>query len=753
MALPGLAAVGDLTYIDSDVGDPGMSNARGVAVSKDGQHVYVAGGSADAVALYKRAGNGTLTYGGCIKDLDAPVSCDQTAEGLNDVWYVAVSGDGKNVYASGGGDGAVVTLNRDSGSGALTDGGCWRDTSSSAVCGLNTAPALGGSEGIVVSKDGKNVYSVAQGDRAISTFNRDPSTGALQYASCISDVAGCPNVISAFMYPRAMTISADDTSVYAAVANTGVVGFRRDPGNGALTHANTPPGMAQLFVDVALSPDGKHLYAGSVNRSAIYVFSRDPATANLAFSGCIQDVDSGSGGCASTGEGLEATEGVVVSGDGASVYSTAYPSWASALATFLRSPSSGLLTATGCFRWSDRPPGGCGAQVPGIGSPRAVTMTRDAKFVYMTGQYSGGVVSFSREAVPGFDPDATTTPPPPEPTPPPPPPGPSPQPEPVPEACLNPSTLLVTCANPAGASGNCMPAQIALLPQCQRPYSLTTTCLTGHELACYPATAGTTACGSLGVTAPECSPPTRSVPGLCRPQGLGTIAAPTCGIEMAPVTVCPRPSGNVTPACSGPASVGTPGASASARTRKSSQRKVTVTVGCPKSLRAKGCRGHFVTAPLRDALRSTLTSQITTTGDVYHFYVPGASAYEGPFISAASKLVTAAFAAGKLPPAVNEATVLSKLGRSDALTQSFAGSLRRSVAEYRGLAGGKKPSKKATGAARRKTVKSKAFTIKKGARSRARLTVTLRRGAPVRVVAIFRTGGRPTARVVDLGLR
>ena len=108
------------------------------------------------------------------------------------------------------------------------------------------------------------------------------------------------------------------------------------------------------------------------------------------------------------------------------------------------------------------------------------------------------------------------------------------------------------------------------------------------------------------------------------------------------------------------------------------------------------------------------------------------------------------------------------LGRDDALTNSFAGSLRRGANQYRALATGRRPSRSATGARAAATAgpASVPFRIAKG-RRQTTISVpfsgaALRRlvadaggrgRTPVRIVVAFHNGRRPIARFADVALR
>src|SRR5262249_5877291 len=86
---------------------------------------------------------------------------------------VAVSGDGKHVYACGFGN-AVVVFARNAATGALT----WVESEHEGVGGV-TGIAFCGS--LALSPDGQHVYAIGSIDKALAVFDRDPATGALTF--------------------------------------------------------------------------------------------------------------------------------------------------------------------------------------------------------------------------------------------------------------------------------------------------------------------------------------------------------------------------------------------------------------------------------------------------------------------------------------------------------------------------------------------------------------------------------------------
>ncbi len=151
-----------------------LKGAASVAVSSDGHNVYVASSVSNAVEVFTRAANGSLTAAGCVGNTgNGPSNCI-SVDGLDGVNSVTVSPDGQNVYATGYQSNAVVVFTRAAGTGALTPAGCVGNTGTGpASC--NAADGLADADAVRVSPDGRNAYVTAAASNALVTFNRVPA--------------------------------------------------------------------------------------------------------------------------------------------------------------------------------------------------------------------------------------------------------------------------------------------------------------------------------------------------------------------------------------------------------------------------------------------------------------------------------------------------------------------------------------------------------------------------------------------------
>lgn len=139
----------------------GLHDISSIAVSPDGNHVYTTGpgDSEEAVGIFSRNNaNGELTYEGAKQN-----GVDDVPSGLDYVFGVAVSPDGKHVYTVSRTDGAVVVFSRDSTTGKLTYIETHKDNEA-GVDGLYNAWCL------AASLYGNHVYVAGYDEDAIAVF-------------------------------------------------------------------------------------------------------------------------------------------------------------------------------------------------------------------------------------------------------------------------------------------------------------------------------------------------------------------------------------------------------------------------------------------------------------------------------------------------------------------------------------------------------------------------------------------------------
>jgi DNA-binding beta-propeller fold protein YncE len=391
--------------------------SRAIALSPDGKSVYVAASKSDAIAIFRRnARAGTLTQpkgaAGCIAAKGATHCASAIAlDGPNSL---AVSPDGRNVYATSRASNSISVFQRDPKTGALSQlpasAGC---ISGVPVPVCAAGRALVGPDVVVVSPKGENVYVGSFFGNAIAVFDRDPASGALTQpgdsSGCVAEaISGCALGI-ALGAPEGMAISGDGASVYVASAlSNAVVTLARDQSTGNLTQATDGSGcIANSALSgcttgvqlgganaVAFNPGGD-VYVTSLFRNGVTGFSRLSSgglTQKAGTAGCL--VWLRAVGC-SFGHALRAPEGLAVSPDGANVYIAAFAN--SAIDVLDRGRKSGKVTQKPGQR-------GCLAprSVPGCTRARAlrgvssIALSPDGRYLYSTSFGSDAVDIFGR---------------------------------------------------------------------------------------------------------------------------------------------------------------------------------------------------------------------------------------------------------------------------------------------------------------------------------------------------------------------
>ena len=245
-----------------------ISWPNAAAVSPDGRSLYVVSGGgfhSSMVARFARdPAGGALAYQGCLTgDLDAgpssPAACETlpgaTSRGYGSGIYeasgVAIAADGRRVYVTGSGDASLTALDRDPASGALSFASCLssnRTTRACAQIGDGHAPVLGGLGSPWISPDGRYLYAAASRGETVSAFALGGAS-PLRFAGCIS--------------------SRDDRRPCRPAGRP----------EGVAAALESPSGLTG-------SPDGRFLYAGS-RLGRIVALRRNRATGTLSLASCL----------------------------------------------------------------------------------------------------------------------------------------------------------------------------------------------------------------------------------------------------------------------------------------------------------------------------------------------------------------------------------------------------------------------------------------------------------------------------------
>lgn len=258
---------------------------------------------------------------------------------------IAISPDGKHVYAADAGDSAIVAYSIDP---------------DYTLTLINTYPSsalvahdqFGTPYQVLVSPDGQNVYVTGNAGDSIATYQRNSATGALTHADTIKngDTYGClfppcGSSVSGLDGAYGMALSPDGQYMYVSgVVADAVVVLGRDPATGSLSGI-FGPSVRQQFTNsnlnsaygLATSPDGKNVYVTGYTSDSLLTLKRDASTGQLSFAQVLTTT---------AAAGLNGVFRVIVSPDGNFVYTAAYDS--DATCTFKRNPTDGTLTYLDC---------------------------------------------------------------------------------------------------------------------------------------------------------------------------------------------------------------------------------------------------------------------------------------------------------------------------------------------------------------------------------------------------------------------
>ncbi len=341
-AFKGVADRGPCRIASTSSGARLFFEPESIVISPNGRSLYTAGSNSTLMHFARDPATGALGFRDCLTGatsvsgavtgpcIPTPgASNAATGSGLDRPAAMAVSRDGRSLYAVNGADHSVAAFTRDPATGSLSFNQCLTGAmkfsgvpppaGTPACIPIPTATEYGFNSGlylpiggVVITSDARAVYPFSTD--GVLELARDQTTGELSFQGCL--VAGsvgahglCEPVRRGAWHPitgpASPVASADGRSVYA-VGQTEILRFDRNPGSGTLVlrscytekrKANgctRMPARGLLPGQLVISPDGRFLYGATVGSPTLTAFRRK-LSGRLVYRGCVTaDVEVGS---------------------------------------------------------------------------------------------------------------------------------------------------------------------------------------------------------------------------------------------------------------------------------------------------------------------------------------------------------------------------------------------------------------------------------------------------------------------------
>ncbi len=264
----------------------GLHHPTRMTLTPDGTQLYAATGDGIAWFNVARSSVPSLTFAGCLAGNGA-AGCGPAAA-LGHEQAIAISPDGSTVYV-GSLEGTIVGFNR-AADGSLSQITCVTDgpiapSLCTPVTGLSSVDA------IAISPDGRSLYAASvSGGGSLDTFAR-AADGTLAQTGCLSGQmsVGCTQDADVST-ADSVAVSPDDDNVYVGDTQADAMTFDR-AADGSLTPAGCLGATGGACVHgatvtdptgaIVVSRDGQRVWVASVDHDGLTQFARQPAVANL----------------------------------------------------------------------------------------------------------------------------------------------------------------------------------------------------------------------------------------------------------------------------------------------------------------------------------------------------------------------------------------------------------------------------------------------------------------------------------------
>ena len=318
-------------------GSGSLRGADALALSPDGRNLYASAYGSDSVFSFRRTGTGRLSFQGCVGNEGSGGCVDPPGDSLGGAGGIAVSPGGGDVYVASGLGRSVTRLSR-SGSGALVFGSCTANAGAGG-CLDPASDALVGASAIAVAPGGEDVYVTSFDGGAVSHLRRG-ADGSVPLSDCVAD-------------------------------------------DGNFGCAATPGSLLEGAAAVVVDPAGRDVYVASLASGSLARFRRGPS-GRLSYRGCW--ADEGANGCRKLPvDALSGATGMAMSSDGRSIV---VASQVGLVSSFARSPKTGSVKFVSCVGRDGL--GGC-AKTERDSLGQATGIALSGRDVYVASQRSDSI--------------------------------------------------------------------------------------------------------------------------------------------------------------------------------------------------------------------------------------------------------------------------------------------------------------------------------------------------------------------------